>query len=807
MITSIETKSRNRYESLGNLVDFVQTDQGLIGQTDCGKFRISVFDHGIIRISITRKEEFDDFSYAVVGGPKKVNQQISVKGDQILLSTALLDLHISKYPVRFKFLNKEGHVVNEDDPGFGTSWIGDEVTTYKKLQEGERFIGLGEKTGNLDRRGAGFVNWNTDNFAYPLNSDPLYCSTPFYIGIHNNLTYGIFFDNSNKSHFNFGASNDRFASFMAEDGDMDYYFIYHDNVADIIESYTYLTGRMDMPPMWSLGYQQCRYSYYPDQKIQNIAKTFRQKKIPADVIVLDIHYMDAYKIFTWHPENFPDPKKLIDELREMGFHVVLMCDPGIKKEEGYTTYEDGLRNDVFLKYPDDTYYTGEVWPGWCHFPDFTKAETRNWWGQALKAYTSLGIEGFWNDMNEIATWGQMMPEHVMFDYDGETATTKKGRNVYGMQMARSTYEGAKEQLNGKRPFNLTRAGFSGIQRYAAVWTGDNVAEDEHMLLGVRLVNSFGITGVPFTGYDIGGFSGEASVDLFARWISLGSLSPFFRGHSMINSRDAEPWAFGEEVEEISRNYIQLRYRLMPYIYSVFHEATATGMPISRSLAIDYTHDQWIYDERYQNQYLFGPNIFVAPVPSDQEFCKIYLPEGEWYDFHSGKYFAGSQHVIVESPTEKLPMFIRGGAIIPMQCDVGSLSEKTDGILTIHIYYGRKSSHFEYYEDDGETFKYAEGEYYKRQMYFEPNDGVYHMEKPTGSFKSRYDKICIMLHNFKETTDMVEVNEQQVKVEVMNFSHLKPITKFDPVGPENKMAKEQVKTFTIDNVCDNIKIVF
>ena len=419
MYSTVETSAqRAGFYSLGKLESLEYIENGIHGITSYGQFRILVIDHSIFRVSVTNYSDFDDFSYAVVGPAKDVDFRVEELEAVIKITTALMTLHISREPVRFSFYDAHGKIINEDDEAFGTSWIGSEVTAYKKLQEGERFVGLGEKIGDLDRRGQGYINWNTDKFSYGLETDPLYCSLPFYMGIHNNLAYGIFFDNSNKSHFNFGASNNRFSSFMAEDGDMNYYFIHNDSVAKILENYTYLTGRMEIPPVWSIGYQQCRYSYYPDSKVLNIASSFRQKQIPADVIVLDIHYMDAYKIFTWNPIKFPKPDELVQSLRDMDFHVVVMCDPGIKIEEGYEAYEKGMEEDVFLKYPDGTCFSGEVWPGWCHFPDFTHPKTRNWWGGLFTDYVALGVDGFWNDMNEIATWGQMVPENIQFHYEG-----------------------------------------------------------------------------------------------------------------------------------------------------------------------------------------------------------------------------------------------------------------------------------------------------------------------------------------------------------------------------------------------------
>ncbi|RYY35130.1 MAG: DUF4968 domain-containing protein, partial [Sphingobacteriaceae bacterium] len=340
---------------------------------------ISVYTPSVIRVRIDKKELGKDFSYAIIAKPQQTKTSITQTDSEIQVVTDSLRLTISKKPFAVSFFTLDGKVINQDETGLTTSWVNDAVATYKKMQDGERFVGLGEKTGPLDRRGNGYTNWNSDVFGYSTGADPLYATIPFYIGIHHDLNYGIFMDNTWQSDFNFGASNNRFSSFGARGGEMDYYFIYHKNVADIITSYTALTGRMQLPPLWSLGYQQNRYSYYPDTEVYRIAQTLREKKIPADGITLDIHYMDKYKVFTWDKTRFPDPVKMNSRLKEMGFKTTLIVDPGIKVEPGYGVYERGLKDDIFIKYNDNTNYTGEVWPGWCNFPDFTSAKGRNWW--------------------------------------------------------------------------------------------------------------------------------------------------------------------------------------------------------------------------------------------------------------------------------------------------------------------------------------------------------------------------------------------------------------------------------------------
>lgn len=788
----------------GKILDFQINGSTVEGKTENGSFRIQFFSEAIVNVRFFRSPLPDEHSYSVIQKGGNVKLTHTATDVEIKLSTEVLTAVIQRKTCEISFLDTSGRLLNQDENGLGTSWNGEQVTTYKKLQKDERFIGLGEKTGPLDRRGKGYQHWNTDAFAYGPDSDPIYCSIPFYMGVHEGGAYGIFFDNSYKTFFNFGASNNRFASFSADAGEMNYYFIGGATVSDIIKNYSWLTGTMEMPPLWSLGYQQCRYSYYPDKEVSTLAKTFRDKQIPADTIVLDIHYMDAYKIFSWHPQHFSNPEALLAELKSLGFEVVVMCDPGIKAEKGYGPYDEGVTQDLFIKYPDGENYTGQVWPGWCHFPDFTKPETRQWWKKWLKTYSDKGVNGYWNDMNEIATWGQMLPDNLIFDFDGQSATSRRGRNVFGHLMARATYEGAKENLKGKRPFNLTRSGFAGIQRYAAVWTGDNVSYDEHMMLGVRLVNSMGLSGVAFAGYDVGGFVGEASPKLFARWISIGALSPFFRGHTMINSRDSEPWAFGEETEQIARNYIRFRYQLMPYLYSCFYEASKTGIPVQRSLAIDYTQEVNVYKGTYQHQYLFGPNILVAPVESDKGLVKVYLPSGNWYYLFDGKHYEGDQEIIVECPPHKLPIFIKGGAIIPMQQPAQNTKVK-QSTLYLHVYQGQKNTSFDYYSDDGETFDYQRGMYSLRKIDYLPSEKKIVLNSPEGSFVSTVKTVKLMLHDFKHTTVKIDGTPVTLKTERLEF--FLPLEKFDPLYDPDTMGHEEVLTaeFLLGNNEINIEL--
>jgi alpha-glucosidase len=802
LCTSLTVMAQSPVKDIGNIKSFKTEGQNISITTDNAFGMVTVYSPSIIRVRFDKQKLRPDFSYAVVMTPQTTNARISSDSKEISIITDSLKVRISKTPFAIAFYTPDDKLINKDETGLTTSWVGEEVTTYKTMQEGERFIGLGEKTGDLDRKGNGYTNWNTDAYGYLANQDPIYSTIPFYMGIHHQLNYGIFLDNMYQSDFNFGASNNRFSFFGARGGEMNYYFIYHQRVADIIKSYTALTGRMQLPPLWSLGYQQNRYSYYPDTEVLRIAQTLREKKIPADGITLDIHYMDRYQLFTWDKQRFPDPVGMTGKLKQMGFTTTVIVDPGIKTEPGAAAFERGLKADAYIKYSDGTNYTGEVWPGWCHFPDFSGEKGRNFWKGEMKFFSDNGVSGIWNDMNEIATWGQKIPSNVIFDFEGRKASYQEAHNVYGSLMARTSYEGAKAAMK-QRPFVLTRAGYAGMQRYTAIWTGDNRSEDNHMLAGVRLLNSLGLSGVPFTGMDIGGFTGNPTIPLYSRWIQLGAFVPYFRNHTGVNTKSAEPWAFGEEVTEIARNYISLRYKLMPYMYSTFYEATQNGLPVMRSLAIDNTFDDLIYKSDYQNQFLFGQSIMVTPVESGKDLMKVYFPKGNWYDLYSDEPENGGREKLIEITRQKLPAYVKESSIIPMQSLVQSTAFAPTDTLQLHIYKGSVNNSFVYYEDDGRSFDYEKGMFYKRMIHYDAASQVLTLEKAEGSLASKFKHIALVLHGFGN--QQVSINGAAASLQKTMTFLLSPISKFDPQGQAKAADGSNTLTIVTGNSSDKISV--
>ncbi|HBB25602.1 MAG TPA: glycoside hydrolase family 31 [Bacteroidetes bacterium] len=804
---AIASAQRLAVERLGNVTGLREFDRGVEITATNARVLVEVITASVVKIHVTRSDRFDTLSYAVVGKPLAIRPAIKTNDEAISISTDSLQVLVERKPLAVRVFDRNGAVLVEDDPGFGVSWAGSHVTNYKVMRDDERFIGLGEKTGPLDRRGNGYTHWNTDFFGYPSGADPIYMSTPFYIGLHSGSTmYGLFLDNSSRTRFNFGASNNRFSSFGVEDGDLRYYVIAGSSIPSIISSYSYLTGTTPLPPLWSLGFQQCRYSYYPDAQVLNVARTFRERGIPADVIYLDIHYMKDYKLFTWDSTRFPDPKGLIKKLADLNFKMTVIVDPGIKVESGYRQYDDGVAQDMFLKYSDGTLYQGQVWPGWCHFTDFTLPKARSWWGEQFKGLVTDGVRGFWNDMNEIATWGQFMPDNILFGFEGTgPASHLLGRNVYGMQMARSTYEGTRALLKNERPFILTRSGYSGIQRYSAVWTGDNQSNDDHMMAGVRLLNSMGLTGVPYVGMDVGGFTGNPSKELFARWTSISAFTPFFRAHVAIDNKSQEPWSFGERVEQICRNYISMRYRIMPTIYSAFYESSQTGMPVMRSIAIEHPFDKNVYDWQYLHQFTLGSDLMVCPTPSYERYTRVYFPSGgKWYSVHDDTEFAGGSSSIVDSPIERLPLFVRDGGILIAQSLVQSLQEKPTDTLIVHLWPGSATRRTTWYTDDGATYDFEKGVYHARILTHDAARRTLTLSPARGTFKPHFKYLRVVLHA-QENAAAARIGSKEVRLESTQHAFLGGIQKFDPLGGPSDNAGLRVHTLTLPLTSDEMTI--
>ena len=707
----------NNYFILSKLLDYQQAENRLFLRLAEGSVVLEFLTSDIIRVIMAKRDNQVDFKStpAVVDHVWEYNNfEITDRSEGLEIRTESLKILVNKTNFSLSFYDLDGNLIHQDYNDYALGWSGDEVRAWKKLKPQERFYGLGEKTGYLDKRGREYTMWNTDTFnPHVPSTDPLYQSIPFLIGFNQGRSYGIYFDNSYKTHFDLGLNSKEYYSFWAEGGKLDYYFINGSNIKEIIKSYTDLTGRMPLPPKWSLGYHQSRYSYYPEAEVRKVARQFREKDIPCDVIHLDIHYMDEYKVFTWDEKEFAQPKQMLSDLNEDGFKVVTIIDPGVKKDPRYKLYQEGIKHDYFCKYLDGEHYIAKVWPGDCTFPDFTKAEVRKWWGDQHQLLLDQGVKGIWNDMNEPGIFSKTstMDLEVVHDNDGDMGTHRRFHNLYGLLEGQATYEGLKRYNSEKRPFVLTRAGFSGIQRYSAVWTGDNRSFWIHLELAIPMLMNMGLSGISFCGTDVGGFSDNSDGELLTRWIQLGLFMPFFRNHCAINNINQEPWAFGKVYEGIIRKYIKLRYRFLTHLYNLFYQSHQSGLPVMRPLVLEYPEDEKTYN--LSDQFMVGDSILVAPVyQPDRSERMVYLPKGNWYDFWTGKSYQGQTHIIAKAPLETMPIFIKAGAILPLAPAMNYVGEEKVEKLEFNVYLNTdiREGKYRLYEDDGLSFAYQQGRY-------------------------------------------------------------------------------------------------
>jgi alpha-glucosidase len=683
-----------------------------------GSYVLTVLSPDLIRARFQPADQLP-FSYAVA---KPDAEWPPCEFDTVETGTAI-EIKTSRIICRaaqdtgcLTFLDLDGNVINEDAAGAGVCSTG-AVVYHKRIQPDEHFYGLGERTFGLDRRGRKYGTWHTDPQVYQLDQDPIHMCMPVLLGLHGEgrQGYGIFFDNTFRGHFDLGATDPDVASFGAEGGELCYYFFYGPALTTVVERYTELTGRMQMPPLWTLGYHQCRWSYYPDARVRRLAADFRQvHHVPCDCIHLDIHYMDGYRCFTWDAERFPDPAGLIADLHTQGFKVITMIDPGIKADHDYWVCKSGLEQDVFCKLPDGkTLFRGPVWPGDCYFPDFTDPRVRAWWGKLYQGLIDAGVDAVWNDMNEPVVFGPLgttFPDFVRHDMEGRGGDHLEAHNVYGMQMARATVEGWAKLRPDERSVCITRSGWAGVQRYAMSWTGDNESNWGSLWLTMPILMNLGLCGLSNTGPDTGGFGDFATGELFTRWLQMGVFLPFLRTHTNLHSPDQEPWSWGEPYLSINRRFIELRYRLLPYLYTTFWQCVQTGLPILRPLLLAFQDDEVTH--ALDDQFLCGDAFLVAPVIEEGATQRtVYLPAGVWYDFWTDETFDGPAHVEVDAPLERLPLFVRAGSVVPMGPAMQHVGEQTVDTLTLHVYPDGRGAVTAplLYEDDGHTWAFRDGD--------------------------------------------------------------------------------------------------
>jgi alpha-glucosidase len=703
--------------------------------------QITALRDDLLRVRIVPGGGFpEDASWAVLPEARTSSATVTpeITPTSAGFRTSVLRVVVDRKTLRMTILDHAGNILNED--ASRSQFDGRAFRVYKTMPVDEHYFGLGDKTGPLDRRNQAFSLWNTDAYRFQESTDPLYKSIPFFMTFRAGRAMGVLLDNTWRSSFDFGKKEPGVYSFGAVNGPLNYYVVYGPSPKQVLESYAWLTGKPPLPPMWALGFQQSRYSYYPQSRVLEIANRLRADRIPADAIYLDIDFQDKNFPFTVDCKRFPDFSGMLAQLKSENFHVVTITDLHIAAapNQKYVPYDSGIAGDQFVKNPNGSVYVGDVWPGPSVFPDFTRQQTRAWFGTLYQDFYRQGVSGFWNDMNEPSVFHTIsgtMPLDVVHRIDEpgfakRTATHAEVHNVYGMQNERATFDGLKKLNPDLRPMVLTRASYAGGQRYGATWTGDNSSTWNHLRMTTPMLENLGLSGFGLSGADVGGFAGTAPAELLTKWLEIAAFQPIDRDHTEKGTGDQEPWVGGPEQEAIRRRYIEERYRLMPYLYQLAEESSRTGLPMLRPLFLEFPsamadgHPIDV-DPGAAAEFMLGPDMLIAPSPYPEEpdAYTVEFPSRDWYNYWTGAKIARPEaapgaslqvaspapfSIQVQPESATLPVFVRAGSIVSMEPLVQSTSETPDGLLTLRVY-AADSCSGDLYLDDGKTYGFEHGD--------------------------------------------------------------------------------------------------
>jgi alpha-glucosidase len=770
---------------------------GLAAVADGVTLQVNALRDDVLRVRMWRGDAVpEDASWAVL--PEARTSSVPVTAEPRGFSTRALRVSVDDH-LLLTVTDLQDNVLQKD--AAPVLWDGTRFEVSKQRSFSDHFFGLGDKPGPLDRGGQAFTMWNTDAFGWQESTDPIYKSVPFFLDIKQGRTLGVFLDNTWRTNFDFGRADETRYTFGSLNGPIDYYLLYGPDPRQVVTGWAWLTGPTPLPPLWALGFQQSRYTYFPETQLREIASRLRRDRIPSDVLWLDIDFQHENWPFTVNEKAFPNFKGMVKDLADEHFKLVVITDLHVARQPnvGYAPYDSGLAGDHFVKNPDGSIYVGKVWPGPAVFPDFTQAQTRQWWGGLFKDFVADGVAGFWNDMNEPAVFdgpGKTMPNDVLHRIDEpgfrkRTATHLEIHDIFGMQNARATEEGELALRPNERPFVMTRASYAGGQRYATTWTGDNSSTWNHLRMTIPQLVNLGLSGFSLAGADVGGFAGSPPPDLLTKWIELSAFQPIDRDHSAKGTRMHEVWVDGPQQENIRRRFIEERYRLMPYLYTVAEETSHDGLPIDRPLFLEFpyaTDDGAPYDlTTGGSEFLFGSRILVAPNPSPEEIAPyaIHLPPGTWYDYWTGSQVAGgtvagtldleqrdkviAQKPLMVTPTlDHLPVYVRGGSILPIAPLTQSTSEVPNGPLTLRVFLptSGEACAGDVYTDDGHSFNFRNGDF--ARVHFTCSvaaDGSVHVEiaRQEGNWRPWWHDYRVEVVSRKPKTTRASVNGKRVAI--------------------------------------------
>lgn len=740
---------------------------------DAHRISLDIASTRVLRLRVAQGAEHQkDVSYAVV--PRNwphPSYRLFQEVGFVRVQTEELEIDLQSQPFAFVVKDRTGRTVFQTAPR-AARFEGESITFSRRVTPGEISVGMGEVGETFDRSGGRYTLWNIDDFSRNPRQN-FYCQIPFVIHVNprNGAAFGLFIDNPGKQIWDLGFTRQTLHSYQTVTGDAVIWLLFGQDVAGVLKEWADLTGHMERPPLWALGYHQCRWSYYPESRVREIAAEFRRRRIPCDVLYLDIDYMDGYRVFTWHPTRFPNPQQLLADLRAQGFKTVTIVDPGVKIDPNYEVYRDFIHRDGFFCMDPQTSepFVGTVWPGKTHFPDFTRSDVRKRWGEYQKqTLLDKGVAGIWNDMNEPHIFEEKEFPGRVIQYDfGRKNPHSRLHQVYGLTMAQASHDGIVEARPNERPFIITRSGWAGVQRYALMWTGDNQSTWASMTLDLQLNLSMGLSGIPFVGCDIGGFAHDCYPELYSRWIEWGVFQPFCRTHSAAGTASQEPWSFGAKVENVARKMIEFRMTLLPYLYTTFVQACEAGLPINRPLIVDYANDTNC--QRLADEFLLGDSLLVAPViEPTKDRRMVYLPTGTWIHWWTHKSYSGKNYYVVDAPPAEPPLFVKAGSVIPRQEVQQYVGEKSLQLTQLEIFPAEKISGL-LVEDDGLTTAYREGK--ELRTTFEGSyDGKslhFVIGKPQGKYVSPRKTWELLIHCLERKPQNARINGHRAAFEWKN----------------------------------------
>ena len=671
-----------------------------------GQIQIELYADDLVRIRVGPGPVFRELATgALVATAKQPSQGLVFDTETaVFIVSPRLTIALFKSPLQLAIWRADGSLLSATHPA-GLAWdrdAGGIVMRYFALP-GEQYLGFGERGGPIDRRGRVLWMKNSDLAAFHSLSDPLYISMPYFYAMRDGLASGVYVDSGALPFFDLDSNANGVLTFGVVSGDLDYYVMAGPQPLDVARSYRQLTGPNQIPPIWTLGYHQSRYSYMTQDETLTTAWLLRALQIPADVLYFDIDYLDQLRMFTWNTLAFPNPAAMNEQLKAWGFRSVNIMEPMNRIDDPLHPWLSA--SGFYLKGWDGETLVNDIWFGQVSWLDFSKSTVRSWYKDSLKGFLSAyAVDAVWNDLNEPAQ--NHMPEAI-YDFDGQPRTDAEARNLYALLEARTSYEAQRELRPQVRPWTFSRSGFAGIHRYGANWGGDADTSFASLRANVEMTLSMGLSGQPFFGHDIGGFLGSPSPELFLRWMTFSAYTPLFRNHAMNTSARREPWAFGEPYLSMARGIINERYRLIPYLYSLFQHDASSGQPVISPIPFHFPADP--IATAINDQFMLGPSLLVAPIVTEGATSRwVYMPNGaSWIHERTGTLSAGGTWVPVLAGIDQIPVFVRDGSIIPRAPVAQSTAEQPRNRRSLDVYCGAPAA-FDLYEDDGLSFEFEVG---------------------------------------------------------------------------------------------------